>query len=111
MSIQREIEHKLNESLQPLVLNVENESDQHAGPATESHFKVTLVSDAFDGLTPVKRHQKVYRLLNEEMQGPVHALALHLYSPGEWQSRGGEVPESPACRGGDGSPKTEGRSL
>ncbi len=103
MPVQQEIESKLEAQLQPLAMVVENESDQHGGPATESHFKVTLVSDAFAGLSPVRRHQRVYSLLGDELAGPVHALALHLYSPQEWQERGGDIPQSPACRGGDGT--------
>jgi len=48
----------------------------------------------------VKRHQSVYALLADEMAGPVHALALHLYSPAEWVERANARPDSPDCRGG-----------
>ncbi|GAA3911257.1 transcriptional regulator BolA [Halomonas cibimaris] len=99
MTLKAQIEHKL-EALAPAVLAVENESHRHSVPPnSETHFKVTLVSDAFDGLLPVKRHQQVYKLLADEVSGPVHALALHLYTPAEWQARGGERPDSPDCRG------------
>ncbi|MGM0634281.1 MAG: BolA family protein, partial [Pseudomonadota bacterium] len=69
------------------------------GPATESHFKVTLVSDRFEGQRAVRRHQQVYGLLGEELDGGVHALALHLYTPEEWREQG-KPPDSPDCRGG-----------
>ncbi len=74
-----------------------NESHRHAGPAQDSHFKIILSSEAFEGLSRVKRHQTVYRLLAEEMAGPVHALALHLYSPEEWQKLTDGAPDSPDC--------------
>ena len=70
----------------------------HAGPATESHFNLTLVSAQFDGLPVVKRHQVIYKILHDELAGPVHALALHLYTPGEWESQK-KAPESPKCAG------------
>lgn len=100
MTLQEQIGQKLN-ALSPTVLEVENESHRHSVPPnSETHFKVTLVSERFDGLLPVKRHQQVYKLLADEMSGPVHALALHLYTPEEWEARGGERPDSPDCRGG-----------
>lgn len=84
--------------LSPLHLDILNESHMHAGPATESHFKLVVVSAEFDGKRPVARHQRVYQLLAEELAGPVHALALHLYSPQEWQNA--TVLPSPQCQGG-----------
>ena len=95
MAIQTQIEQKLA-ALTPDVLQVENESHMHNVPAnSETHFKVTLVSDSFDGMMPVKRHQQIYALLADELSGPVHALALHLYSPKEWQATGQRAPELP----------------
>lgn len=100
MSVQARIESKLA-TLDPLMVEVVNESHMHSVPAnSETHFKVTLVSERFDGLMPVKRHQLLYALLDEELAGPVHALALHLYTPQQWMARGGEIPESPNCLGG-----------
>jgi BolA family transcriptional regulator, general stress-responsive regulator len=102
MSIQAQIENKL-QALDPVYLAVENESHMHhVPPNSETHFKVTLVSSRFEGLMPVKRHQQVYSILADEKAGPVHALALHLYTPEEWEVRGGSRPDSPNCRGGGG---------
>lgn len=84
--------------LNPLHLELMNESHMHAGPATDSHFKLVLVSEAFAGKRAVARHQMVYALLTEQLQGPVHALALHLYTPEEWHQA--TVPPSPRCQGG-----------
>lgn len=100
MTLQTQIEQKLA-SIEPTIVQVENESHMHNVPVnSETHFKVTLVSEQFQGLMPVKRHQQIYALLADELSGPVHALALHLYTPEEWQARGGERPDSPNCRGG-----------
>jgi BolA protein len=97
MSIAETIQSKVAE-LNPQHIELLNESHMHAGPATDSHFKLVLVSEAFDGLRAVARHQKVYALLKDELAGPVHALALHLYTPEEWSSA--NVPASPNCQGG-----------
>ena len=100
-ALEQQLEQKLH-TLTPDFLQIINESHLHSGPATDSHFKVTLVSSAFDGVRTVARHQKVYGILAEELQGPVHALALHLYSPEEWRSME-QVPASPNCLGGSKS--------
>ncbi|MCE3026902.1 BolA family transcriptional regulator [Salinicola sp. DM10] len=100
MSVQTRIEEKLA-TLEPQYLTVENESHMHhVPPDSETHFKVTLVSERFAGLMPVKRHQLIYSVLADELAGPVHALALHLYTPQQWAARGGSRPDSPNCRGG-----------
>ena len=98
MTVQTEIEQKLVNAFSPIELTVANESHMHSVPEnSETHFKVTMVADQFQGQTKVKRHQSVYGVLGEEMAGPVHALALHLYSPEEWS---GQSPDSPDCHGG-----------
>ena len=95
MNVTDVIAAKVRQALNPSVLELENESHMHAGPRTDSHFKLVVVAEAFTGLSKVKRHQKIYQLLAEELQGPVHALALHLYQPQEWGDA--QIPESPLC--------------
>ncbi|MEX0963053.1 MAG: BolA/IbaG family iron-sulfur metabolism protein [Pseudohongiellaceae bacterium] len=103
MSVQQTIEAKLAQGLQPLVLEVANESHMHGGPATESHFNITAVATAFEDMNLVRRHQAVYKLLAEELAAGVHALALHLYTGAEWELRQESSPSSPDCRGGSKS--------
>lgn len=104
MTVQATIEAKLNAALQPLHLEVTNESHMHnVPPGSESHFKVVVVSEAFAGKRLVQRHQLVYGVLADELRGSVHALALHTQLPAEWQ---GQAPESPRCLGGDKAPPT-----
>lgn len=101
MIVQSQIESKLEQQLSPQVLMVENESHMHSVPAnSETHFKVTLVSDIFEGKRLLGRHRMVNEVLKEELAGPVHALALHTYTASEWQSKQGHVPSSPNCLGG-----------
>ncbi|MCG5501975.1 BolA family protein [Ectothiorhodospira lacustris] len=101
MSTQARIEQKLFEGLDPVHLDVLNESNKHnVPPGSESHFKITVASPRFEGLRLPARHRQVYGLLAEELSGGVHALALHTLTPEEWAARGGRVAESPPCRGG-----------
>lgn len=100
MSVEATIRQLVEDSLQPIALQIENESHMHSGPATESHFKLTVVSEQFEGKRAVQRHQQLYGLCGELLKGQVHALALHLYTPTEWQARQGSIPESPRCMGG-----------
>ena len=101
MSVQRVIEQKLQAAFIPVALEVLNESHMHSvPPGSETHFKVVVVSDQFEGKRSVARHQAVYKALADEVAGPVHALAIHTYTLAEWQSANGEAPASPTCRGG-----------
>lgn len=100
MTIQQQIESKLDEALRPLSLTVENESHMHSVPPnSETHFKVVIASTEFEGKRAVQRHQLVYSILVDEMAGGVHALALHTYTPEEWSTEG-NAPDSPNCMGG-----------
>ena len=100
MTIQSTIEAKLAQAFETEYLQVENESHMHnVAPGSESHFKVTIVSDSFADQMLIKRHRQVNQALAEELQ-QIHALALHTYSPEEWHERQGKVAESPRCRGG-----------
>eukprot|EP00798_Chlamydomonas_sp_ICE-L_P026394 gene26394-17488_t len=79
-------------------LVIEDESSKHAGhaammvapgkPATkgETHFKVVVVSEQFDGLNLVKRHRLIYSILQEEFSRGLHALSLDTKTPAEAQS-------------------------
>lgn len=98
--MQTVLEHKLRQEFEPAFLEVLNESHMHGGPATDSHFRLTVASSRFTGMSRVARHQQVYKLLSAELAGGVHALALHLYTPGEWREREETTPRSPDCRGG-----------
>jgi stress-induced morphogen len=98
--IESRIYTKLGAAFQPLHLEVINESYMHSVPSgSETHFKVVLTSEQFAGKRQVQRHQAVYACLAEELLGGVHALALHTFSPEEWQASG-HVPASPNCLGG-----------
>lgn len=88
MSITERINKKLNEGLAPSRLDVVDESTKHMGhggwrEGGETHFNVTVVSDAFEGKSRVDRQRMVYALLAEEMAERIHALALTTKTPAE----------------------------
>lgn len=110
MVVQTEIEQILQGTFEPQWLDVANESHMHSVPEnSETHFRVVLVSEQFAGKRSVARHQAVYAALSEPLAGPVHALALHTYTPSEWRERTESAPQSPDCLGGSKADAT-GRS-
>ena len=101
MKVQERIEKKISDNLDCSFLSVENESFRHAVPAnSETHFKITVVSDYFSGKLLIARHRFINELLSEELQGPVHALAMHTYTPEQWINKGNIAPASADCMGG-----------
>ncbi len=100
-SVQQAIEQKITAELAPSHLAVVNESHMHGvPPGSESHFKVVVVSDAFEGQSRVDRHRTVNRIIEVELASQIHALALHTHTTAEWAARGGQIMDSPECLGG-----------
>lgn len=102
MEKQRSIEEKLRAAFAPEVLDVINESHNHSVPkGSETHFKVVIVSRAFEGKSRVDRHRLVHGALAEPLATGVHALTITSRTPAEWATAtGAVVPESPPCLGG-----------
>lgn len=101
--LQLALHDKIVDALSPAVLEIDNESSGHSGNALESHFKVTLVAEAFEGKSLVQRHRAINALAKSELDAGLHALSIHAYTPAQWQSRGGVIPKSPPCLGGSKS--------
>jgi len=100
VSRKERIENSLSAGLEPVHLEVLDESHRHsAGAGAETHYNVTVVSDAFDGERRIARHRRIHGLLGEELAGGLHALTLTLLTPAEWAERGESI-ASPKCRGG-----------
>ena len=85
-----EIVAKLLPILKPTALDLVDESDQHAGhggakgweESGESHFRIDVTAEAFEGLRGVKRHQLIYVLLGDTME-KIHALSIKARAPSE----------------------------
>lgn len=100
MSMQQQISTKIGQNLPIAMLEVINESHGHSvAPGSQTHFKVIVVSSAFEGVAPVARHRQLYQILAQELKEGVHALALHTYTPAEWEALD-QAPQSPTCMGG-----------
>jgi BolA protein len=101
MTMLDRITERLQNTFSPIHLEVLDESHQHNVPAgAESHFKVTLVCEQFTGQALLKRHRAVNQAIDGDIRTAIHALALHTYTPTEWQAKGELAPASPQCRGG-----------
>ena len=92
MSVHQTVKHtitnKLREAFTPESLDVTDESHLHEGhaghrPGGETHFRVYIVSKAFEGKSRIERHRMINAILAAELEGSVHALAIKAQVPGE----------------------------
>jgi BolA protein len=88
MSMKQQIADKLNEAFAPQSLDVVDESHRHEGhaghrPGGETHYRIHIVSAAFDGKSRIERHRMINATLAAELGAGVHALAIHARAPGE----------------------------
>jgi BolA protein len=86
--MQERIVARLTAALDPILLDVVDESDLHAGHAGAregggTHYRVRVVSGQFERQSRVERHRLVYGLLSDEFADGLHALALVAKAPGE----------------------------
>ncbi len=81
------IVERLTKAFAPESIEVIDDSDKHRGHAGAAagggHFRVRLVSAAFEGLNQLERHRRVYAALAEEMTARIHALSIKAVSPAE----------------------------
>ena len=89
MSTARKIEGLIREKLAPTHLDVVDESLAHLGHAGAQtgggHFSVLVVSPSFAGKSTVERHRLVYQALGDMMRQEIHALAMKVQTPEEWE--------------------------
>lgn len=82
-------EHVIRErlrALNPVRLDLRDESGQHAGhagarPGESTHWQLTIASEAFRGKSAVARHRMVYEALGDLMQRDIHALKIEAILP------------------------------
>src|ERR1700709_550473 len=75
------ITNKLREAFSPESLDVSDESHLHEGhsghrPGGETHFRVYIVSPAFQGKSRIERHRTINATLAADLAGSVHAVAI-----------------------------------
>ena len=87
MNVAAEIRNRLA-ALEPLEMELTDESDSHRGHAGyqaggNTHWRLAIVSPRFAGQPVVARHRMVYQALGDLMQNPIHALAITARAPEE----------------------------
>jgi len=92
MTVADAIHAKLTAAFAPQSLHVYDDSEKHRGHAGhreggETHFRVTIVASAFDGLSRLDRHRQINETLAEELRTRVHALQLTTLTPDEAAKR------------------------
>jgi stress-induced morphogen len=95
---------RLSKAFSPERLELVNESNRHSVPeGSESHFKLFIVSEAFEGVPLVQRHRMVNEALKDLLEagragGGIHALSVQAKTPA--QAAGASMQATPGCRGG-----------
>ncbi len=92
MRVAAAIRRKLTEALTPIRLDIVDESHKHAGhvgarPEGETHFRVVVVSPAFEGRSRLDRQRMVHAVLEAELADDIHALSLKTLAPAEDTAR------------------------
>ncbi|MCM8534403.1 MAG: BolA family transcriptional regulator [Lentisphaeraceae bacterium] len=88
---EKEIQDILTRDFQPQLLEIIDESHLHAGhmgavEGVSTHFRVKIVSEKFEGVPKIKQHKLVYKALEEQLNGDVHALALNTIKKSKWEA-------------------------
>lgn len=88
MSTKDRIRDRLSEALRPQGLDIDDESGRHAGhagarPGGETHFRVVIVAEVFEGMSRLERQRMVVDLLDAEFANGLHALSLSARTPSE----------------------------
>ena len=82
-----QLDLRLRETLDPVSLEVTDESFQHGGHAGANgtgfgtHFRVRITSHLFTGKSPLMRHRLVYDAVRDFMDQGLHALAIEASPP------------------------------
>ena len=98
--LERILSQALEAALNATQFELVNESHGHnVAKGSETHFRAVVVSEAFIGLSRVRRHQLVYQAAAIALEQGVHALAMQCFTPAEWSDSPSRL-SSPPCLGG-----------
>ena len=94
-TVAESMQQKLTQQFNPAHLEIIDESHKHSGHAAmqdyqrsgETHFKVIVVSDSFEGKMPIERHRAVNECLADELQSGVHALSIEAKTAKQWETK------------------------
>jgi BolA family transcriptional regulator, general stress-responsive regulator len=92
MRITQAIHARLTAALTPTRLDLVDDSARHAGhagarPEGESHFRLTIVAEAFRDQGRLERQRMVFAALGDLMQRDIHALTITALTPAEAAAR------------------------
>ena len=100
--IEASLRENIETAFNPEYYELENESHMHSVPVnSETHFRLLVVSDAFEGKSRIDRSRMINDLMKTEMARGLHALSQRAMTPTEWDKiKDTFVMVSPECRGG-----------
>jgi len=99
MDRKQRLEKEIQASIEDIkLLRIADESSSHSR-GLETHYKIELVSVAFEGQSRVQRQRELMKLFDAEFASGLHSLALRLMTPSEWELQNSDL-STPGCSGG-----------
>ncbi|MDD7985821.1 BolA family transcriptional regulator [Lentisphaera marina] len=85
-----QIKQKIQQTFSPLFLEIDDESQAHAGHSGAvigeiTHLRITICSEYFNELSKIKQHRSINECLKDELNSGLHALALKTYNTQQWE--------------------------
>ena len=109
MKLENTIREKIESAFKPTFLDIENESQKHHRPeGSETHFRVIIVSQKFEGMSRVDRQRSVSGPFQTEFDEGLHAFSQKTFTPAEWEvSKDKLTLATPNCGGQMLPPKSK----
>ena len=87
-SIENEIKNRLSKKMDLIYFEMKDFTGRHLNHKTHEggfHLEAIIVSNDFQDLTLIKRHQKVYEAIGDLMKHEIHALSMKTLIQSEWE--------------------------
>lgn len=100
--MEKALRASIEQAFEPEYFELENESHMHSvPPGSETHFRLLVVADIFDGKSRIDRSRLVNEMIKPYMTRGLHALSQRTFTPPEWEKiKDTFEMVSPECRGG-----------
>ena len=88
LSIENEIKNRLSKKMDLIYFEMKDFTGRHLNHKTHEggfHLEAIIVSNDFQDLTLIKRHQKVYDAIGDLMKHEIHALSMKTLIQSEWE--------------------------
>ena len=86
--MKNKIEELIKSNLNIIKISIADFSNEHKSHSTYDgggHYQAIIISNDFEGLSLLERHQKIYSILGDLMTNEIHAFSMKTYTNSEFQ--------------------------